>query len=72
MRFPLVSNPAKSGLYRFGSFEFDPQSGEPRKQGIRVRLEGQPLTVLAILIQRPQRSSYTRRVAEKAVAGLVG
>jgi len=64
MRFLLASNPAKSGLYRFGSFEFDPQSGELRKQGIRVRLEGQPLAILAILIERPS-AVVTREELQK-------
>jgi TolB-like protein/DNA-binding winged helix-turn-helix (wHTH) protein len=36
-----------------GSFEFDPQSGELRKQGIRIRLEGQPVALLAMLLERP-------------------
>jgi len=49
----LASNSAKSGLYRFGSFEFDPQTGELRKQGIRIRLEGQPVVILAMLLERP-------------------
>src|SRR6266702_5080557 len=53
MRSLLASNSAKSGLYRFGSFEFDPQTGELRKQGIRIRLEGQPVVILAMLLERP-------------------
>jgi TolB-like protein/DNA-binding winged helix-turn-helix (wHTH) protein/Tfp pilus assembly protein PilF len=49
----LPINSAKSGLYRFGSFEFDPQIGELRKQGIRIRLEGQPVAILVLLLERP-------------------
>jgi TolB-like protein/DNA-binding winged helix-turn-helix (wHTH) protein/Tfp pilus assembly protein PilF len=37
----------------FGAFEFNPQSGELRKHGMRVRLQGQPVDVLAMLLQRP-------------------
>ena len=38
---------------RFGVFELDPQSGELRKSGLRVRLAPQPFTVLSILASRP-------------------
>jgi TolB-like protein/DNA-binding winged helix-turn-helix (wHTH) protein/Tfp pilus assembly protein PilF len=37
---------------RFGAFEISPQSGELRKNGIRLRLSGQPFQVLALLIER--------------------
>ena len=46
----LSSNPA---LYRFGSYEFEPRTGELRKQGIRIRFDGQPLAVLLMLLNRP-------------------
>ena len=38
---------------RFGLFEFDPHSGELRKQGIKIRLQGQPVEILAMLLSRP-------------------
>src|SRR5260370_21916816 len=38
---------------RFGLFEFDPRSGELRKQGRKVRLEGQPVQILIKLLNRP-------------------
>jgi TolB-like protein/DNA-binding winged helix-turn-helix (wHTH) protein/tetratricopeptide (TPR) repeat protein len=38
---------------RFGLFEFDPHSGELRKQGIKVRLQGQPVEVLSMLLAHP-------------------
>ena len=37
---------------RFGVFELDTHSGELRKAGMRVRLQGQPLQVLVILLER--------------------
>ncbi len=37
---------------RFGVFEFDQRSGELRKQGRRIRLEGQPVQVLSKLLER--------------------
>src|SRR5262249_28829486 len=38
---------------RFGAFEIDLRSGELRKNGMRLRLSGQPFQVLAELVQRP-------------------
>src|SRR5882724_1085788 len=38
---------------RFGVFEFDLRSGELRKQGRKIRLEGQPVLVLIKLLDRP-------------------
>ena len=40
-------------LIRFGLFEFDPRSGELRKQGLKVRLQGQPVEILSMLLARP-------------------
>jgi TolB-like protein/DNA-binding winged helix-turn-helix (wHTH) protein/Tfp pilus assembly protein PilF len=40
-------------LIRFGLFELDLRSGELRKQGRRIRLEGQPVQVLVCLLERP-------------------
>ncbi len=39
-------------LIRFGVFEADTHTGELRKAGMRVRLRGQPLQVLMILLER--------------------
>ncbi|HEY6344744.1 MAG TPA: winged helix-turn-helix domain-containing protein [Bryobacteraceae bacterium] len=38
---------------RFGPFEFDPHTGELRKYGIRIKIQGQPVELLAILIEQP-------------------
>jgi TolB-like protein/DNA-binding winged helix-turn-helix (wHTH) protein/Tfp pilus assembly protein PilF len=40
-------------LVRFGLFEFDPESKELRKQGMRIKLQGQPVEILALLLARP-------------------
>ena len=40
-------------LYRFGLFEVDKETGELRKQGRRLALQGQPLQVLVMLLDRP-------------------
>ena len=39
--------------FRFGPFELDRETGELRKHGIRVRLQGKPLQVLLALLERP-------------------
>jgi DNA-binding winged helix-turn-helix (wHTH) protein/tetratricopeptide (TPR) repeat protein len=40
-------------VFRFGTFEVDVRAGELRKQGVRLKLQEQPLRVLTILLQRP-------------------
>ncbi len=42
-----------SGIARFGVFEFNAASGELRKQGARLRLQGKPQQVLLALLERP-------------------
>jgi Tol biopolymer transport system component/DNA-binding winged helix-turn-helix (wHTH) protein len=42
-------------VVRFGTFEFDPRAGELRKNGIKQKITGQPLQVLAILLESPGR-----------------
>ena len=38
---------------RFGVFEFDPPSQELRKHGLKIKLQGQPVEILAMLLARP-------------------
>lgn len=38
---------------RFGVFEIDIRAGELRKHGLRIRLQGQPFQVLAMLLEHP-------------------
>ncbi len=40
-------------MVRFGLFVFDPHSGDLRKQGRKIRLEGQPVQILVKLLERP-------------------
>ena len=40
-----------SAVRRFGAFEINLQSGELRKNGLRLRLCGQPFQVLAHLVE---------------------
>jgi hypothetical protein len=39
--------------YRFSIFEADPQSGELRKNGVRLRIQDQPFQILLRLLERP-------------------
>src|ERR1700751_2315425 len=43
---------AKQPVFRFDTFELDAHAGELRKQGVKLRLHGQPLLVLAALLKR--------------------
>src|ERR1700761_591954 len=43
--------PAK--LYRFGAFEADPETGELRRSGLKIKLHSQPFRVLLMLLERP-------------------
>jgi len=47
-----TSAPAVRRL-RFDDFELDVRAGQLRKRGVRLRLQGQPLQVLAALLNRP-------------------
>ena len=38
-------------LYRFGSFEADVRAGELRRDGMRLKLSGQPFAVLTLLLE---------------------
>jgi TolB-like protein/DNA-binding winged helix-turn-helix (wHTH) protein len=40
------------GMWRFGPFEMDVATGELRKCGVRIRLQGQPFHVLTVLLAR--------------------
>jgi TolB-like protein/DNA-binding winged helix-turn-helix (wHTH) protein/Flp pilus assembly protein TadD len=45
----LATAPA-SRLFRFDNFELDVRAGELRKRGVKLRLQGQPIQVLAVLL----------------------
>jgi Tol biopolymer transport system component/DNA-binding winged helix-turn-helix (wHTH) protein len=56
LNFPPVGNTNGNGIaptHRFGVFEVDLRSGELRRSGMKVRLQEQPLQVLAQLLERP-------------------
>ena len=43
---------AKEQIARFGVFELDFNTGELRKSGVKLRLQGQPIQVLTLLLER--------------------
>ena len=45
--------PVRSKIVSFGVYEFDSRARELRREGMRVRLEGQPVAILQMLIDRP-------------------
>jgi len=49
----LTESAADSNVRHFGVFQFNPRTGELHKQGIKIRLEGQPAAILAILLEHP-------------------
>ena len=48
----MATQPRVSGGLRFDGFELDMRAGELRRHGLRLRLRGQPLRVLEVLLER--------------------
>jgi cholera toxin transcriptional activator len=48
----MPASPNNSRIARFGIFEADLSAGELRKSGVKLRLQGQPFQVLALLVER--------------------
>jgi len=48
-----VPSDNSSRIFRFGVFEVDLEAGDLRRNGLRVKLQEQPLLVLAALLERP-------------------
>jgi DNA-binding winged helix-turn-helix (wHTH) protein/Tol biopolymer transport system component len=49
----VKTSASPSAVTRFGVFELDLQSRELRKQGMKIRLQGQPVQILVMLLERP-------------------
>jgi TolB-like protein/DNA-binding winged helix-turn-helix (wHTH) protein/Tfp pilus assembly protein PilF len=56
---------SRTGSLRFGVFELDLQSGELRKSGLRVKLQPQPVKVLALLASRANEVITREEIQEK-------
>src|SRR5947209_2829893 len=48
-----MASPDNGKIYRFATFEVDPDAGEVRKRGIRIKVQEQPLRLLSALLERP-------------------
>jgi DNA-binding winged helix-turn-helix (wHTH) protein len=40
-------------VLQFGVFEVDPQAGELRKSGLKIKLQDQPFQILLLLLEHP-------------------
>jgi len=60
---------ARPRLLRFSVFEVDLRSGELRKQGLKVKLHGQPFQVLAMLLECPGELVTREEIREKLWPG---
>jgi DNA-binding response OmpR family regulator len=68
-RGPAMPNPSTSiPPARFGPFEVDFRAGELLKNGRRIRLQDQPLQVLAMLLERPGNVVTRDEFRQKAMA----
>ena len=47
----MSAPPPTGAIFRFGVFDLDVRAGELRKHGVKRRLQGQPLQVLASLLR---------------------
>jgi DNA-binding winged helix-turn-helix (wHTH) protein len=48
----MLTSASGARILRFDDFELDVRAGELRKRGVKLRLQGQPLQVLAALLNR--------------------
>jgi len=60
---------ARPRLVRFGVFEVDLRTAELRKQGLKVKLCGQPFQILAMLLERPGELVTREEIRGKLWAG---
>ena len=56
------------GSMRFGRFELSVDTGELRKDGVRLELAGQAIQVLAMLAANAGQSGYLRTATAAALA----
>jgi DNA-binding winged helix-turn-helix (wHTH) protein/tetratricopeptide (TPR) repeat protein len=65
----IESPPSSPQVVRFGVFEVDLRTGELRKQGLKVKLHGQPVQILALLLERPGELVTREELKEKLWTG---
>lgn len=56
------------GSIRFGGFDLSVETGELRKEGVRLKLSGQAIEVLVLLVQ-PREVGSTRGAPAETLAG---
>jgi len=61
----MSDNDGRSRRIQFGVFEVDLRTGELRKQGLKIKLHGQPFQVLAMLLERPGELVTREEIREK-------
>ena len=66
--FALEQGALLPNLVRFGTFEVDLTAGELRKNGVKLKLTGQPFQVLAILLERPGQVVTREELQKKLTA----
>jgi TolB-like protein/tetratricopeptide (TPR) repeat protein len=49
----VASSESSRTKIRFGQFEFDPSAAELHKSGVKLKLQGQPVEILGLLLERP-------------------
>ena len=49
----MSSSDSSRTKIRFGQFEFDPSAAELQKSGVKIKLQGQPVEILRLLLERP-------------------
>jgi eukaryotic-like serine/threonine-protein kinase len=66
---PMQEQATPKSIVRFGVFQLDTQTGELHKNGIRIRLQDQPVRVLLSLLEQPgalvSREELKRRIWPK-------
>src|SRR5215472_5941507 len=50
---PIMSPSERPPVVQFGAFAFDPRARELRKHDRKLKIQGQPLEILALLLERP-------------------
>src|SRR5215469_3693141 len=58
-------NGPKPGILRFATLEVDLQARELRKNGLKLRLHGQPFQVLAMLLETPSEVVNREQLRER-------
>jgi DNA-binding winged helix-turn-helix (wHTH) protein len=56
-------------IVRFGQFEFNQQTGELRRRGLEIKIAGQPLQILAMLLERPGQIITREQIQNKLWPG---